>query len=293
MNPAPGVSATVPLSPARIAAMRRDILPGRSITLGVTWLYLTFMVLMPLGGLMLLAGRSEPAALWQALFSHRIHQAFLLSLGASAIAAALAVPTGLVVAWTLVRVPFPGRALVDALIDIPFALPTAVSGIALAWLYSPQGWLGQWLVPAGFEIAYTRPGIVLALFFVGMPFVVRTTQPVIEALDRSREEAAATLGASPGTTFLRVVLPVLRPALITGFALAFARGVGEYGSVVFIAGNMPLRTEIAPVLIMNRLEEFDYAGAAVLALALLLVSFFALWVLNAVGRRLPGGAHVA
>jgi sulfate/thiosulfate transport system permease protein len=287
---APQVSAA---SVARIEARRRDILPGRLATLGITSVWLGSIVILPLLGLLLLAATSEPADILAAVTDRRIRAAFALSLGASALAALAALPVGMVIAWTLVRVKFPGRAFVDALIDIPFALPTAVSGIALAWLYSPSGWFGSWLVPAGFQIAYSRPGIFMALFFVGMPFVVRTTQPVIEALDRSREEAAWTLGASPVQTFFRVILPVLRPALLTGFALAFARGVGEYGSVIFIAGNMPLRTEIAPVLIVNRLEEFDYAGAAVLALALLMVSFGALWVLNSVGRKMPGGSHVA
>jgi sulfate transport system permease protein len=204
-----------------------------------------------------------------------------LSFGASLLAALLNGGFGLLVAWVLVRYRFPGKRLIDAMVDLPFALPTAVAGIALTTLYAPNGWLGRLLIPLGVKVAYTPLGVVVALVFIGLPFVVRTLQPVIEELDRDAEQAAATLGASPWQSFARVIMPALWPALLTGFALAFARGVGEYGSVIFIAGNRPMKSEIAPLLIVTRLEQYDYAGATAIAVVMLVISFALMLAINA------------
>jgi sulfate transport system permease protein len=217
---------------------------------------------------------------WKVIASPRALAAYRLSFGASLLAAALNVAFGVLVAWVLARYRFPGRALVDALVDLPFALPTAVSGIALTAVYSRNGWLGRFLEPLGVKATFSPIGVVLALTFIGLPFVIRTVQPVLEDLDPELEEAAAVLGADRGQTFRLVILPALVPAALTGFALAFARALGEYGSVVFISGNMPLRTEIAPLLIMTRLEQYDYAGAAAIATVLLLASFLLLLCIN-------------
>jgi sulfate transport system permease protein len=229
--------------------------------------------------------------LWAAVTTPRVLASYRLSLLASLTAAIISAVFGLIVAWVLVRYPFPGRRLVDALVDLPFALPTAVAGIALTTLYGPNGWLGARLAPLGIKVAFTPLGIVVALTFIGLPFVIRTLQPVLEDLEADVEEAAASLGASRWATFRRVLLPAIRPALTTGFALAFARAVGEYGSVVFISGNMPMRTEIAPLLIMTKLEQFDYAGASAIAVVLLVISFTLLVTINLLSSRsrLAGG----
>jgi sulfate transport system permease protein len=260
---------------------RRNNMPGFRLTLGFTVFYLATLVLLPLSGLVWKASALSLAQLWEVIASERALAAYRLSFGASFVAALLNVVFGGLVAWVLARYSFPGRRFIDAAVDLPFALPTAVAGIALTWVYSEHGWLGRYLVPLGLEIAFRPAGVVVALAFVGLPFVVRTVQPVLLELDPEVEEAAACLGASRWQTFRRVLFPRLVPALVAGFALAFARALGEYGSVVFISGNMPLRTEIAPLLIVGRLEQFDYAGATGIALALLVVSFVLLVGINA------------
>ena len=266
------------------ALRRQQVLPGFLGSGLVTVSVLGSLVVLPLCALLVFAARVEPAAVAAALTDARVLAALRLSFGASLFAASVSVPIGLLLAWVLGRHEFPGRRAMDALVDIPFALPTAVSGIALAWLYGPHGWVGQLLAPLGIQVAFQRAGIVLALIFIGLPLVVRSIQPVVAELRRDHEEAAATLGATGLQTFLRVTLPALRPALLTGFALSFARGVGEYGSVIFIAGNMPLRTEVAPLLIVSRLEMYDYAGAFVIAVAMLAVSACTLLLLGRIQR---------
>lgn len=257
-----------------------SILPGFGLTLGYTIFYLTVIILIPLAALI---WRSAELG-WQEFISIALDERTLRSLevsfGSALIAAGINVVFGVVTAWVLVRYRFPGRRLLDAVIDLPFALPTAVAGISLAALYAPKGWIGQLFAPLGIKIAFTPAGIVVALIFVGLPFIVRTVQPVMEELDREVEEAAATLGASRFQTLLYVVLPALVPAILTGFALAFARAVGEYGSVIFIAGNIPYVSEIAPLLIVIRLEEFHYAGATSIASIMLLISFAMLLLIN-------------
>jgi sulfate transport system permease protein len=253
--------------------MRRRVLPGFGISLGYALTYLGLIVLLPLAALAWKAAGIGPHGLLRLLESPRTLAALKLSFGGALLAALLNVFIGLLVAWALVRYRFPGRRLFDALIDLPFALPTAVAGIALTAIYAPNGWLGRWLVPLGIQVAYAPPGVLLAMVFVGFPFVVRTLQPVLQSLERDVEEAAESLGATRRQTFLRVILPVLVPTLLTGFALALARAVGEYGSVIFIAGNIPMRSEIAPLLIVQKLEEFDYAGAAALGVVMLVFSF--------------------
>jgi sulfate transport system permease protein len=260
---------------------RRNNMPGFRLTLGFTVFYLVTLVLLPLSGLLWKAADLSPVKFWEVVASERALAAYRLSFGASFVAALINVVFGGLVAWVLARYPFPGRRFVDAAVDLPFALPTAVAGIALTWVYSEHGWLGRFLVPLGLEVAFRPAGVVLALAFVGLPFVVRTVQPVLLDLDPEVEEAAACLGANRWQTFRRVLFPRLVPSLVAGFALAFARALGEYGSVVFISGNMPLRTEIAPLLIVGRLEQFDYAGATGIALALLVVSFVLLVGINA------------
>ncbi|WP_233155016.1 sulfate ABC transporter permease subunit CysT [Candidimonas nitroreducens] len=257
-----------------------SVLPGFGPALGCTLVYLSLVVLIPLSALALEALQLAPARILALLDSPRVLAAFRVSLGCACAAALAAGALGLLVAWVMVRHDFPGRKLLDALIDLPFALPTAVAGIVLTTLYSPKGWLGQWFAPWGIKIAYTPLGIVMALIFIGLPFVVRTVQPVLQELDPALEEAAASLGAGRGHVFRRVILPNILPALLTGFALAFARGVGEYGSVIFIAGNMPMRSEIVPLLIVTQLQQFDYAGATAIALAMLAVSFTLLLLIN-------------
>lgn len=263
---------------------RHTILPGLGLTLGVTLLYLSLLVLIPLAGLFLRSSALGWEELWREITDPRALAAYRLSFGAAFAAAAVNAVAGSVVAWTLVRYRFPGRRLLDAMVDLPFALPTAVSGIALTSLFAPAGWVGRWLAPLGVQVAFTRLGVVVALTLIGLPFVVRTLQPAVEELAADVEEAAATLGAGRWITFRRVIFPALLPALSTGFALAFARGVGEYGSVIFIAGNLPMRTEITPLLIVIQLEQYDVAGATALGAAMLVVSFALLLAINLLQR---------
>jgi len=259
---------------------RHDVLPGFGLAMGFTLFYLSLIVLIPLSTLFWKSGSLGWSGFWQAATAPRVVASYKLTFGASLAAAAVNAVFGLVVAWVLVRYRFPGRRLMDALVDLPFALPTAVAGIALTTLYAPTGWLGAPLERAGIKVAFTPLGIVVALTFIGLPFVVRTLQPVLEDLDPEVEEAAASLGAARGQTLLRVVLPAIAPVWITGFALAFARALGEYGSVVFIAGNMPMRTEITPLVIVTKLEQYDYAGATAVAVVTLVASAVLLLALN-------------
>jgi sulfate transport system permease protein len=263
-----------------VSASRRNVLPGFNLALGFTLVYLSLIVLIPLSAAFIRTTAMSWDAFVAAVSTPRVIASFRLTFGASLIAAAVNAVFGLIVAWVLVRYRFPGRKLIDALVDLPFALPTAVAGIALTAIYSAKGWLGQILEPHGIKVAFTPLGVVVALIFVGLPFVVRTVQPVLEDLEREQEEAASSLGASRGQTFIRVILPVILPALITGFALAFARAIGEYGSVIFIAGNMPMISEIAPLLIITKLEQYDYAGATAIAVVMLTLSFLLLLVVN-------------
>jgi sulfate transport system permease protein len=257
-----------------------SVIPGFGLTLGFTLAYLGLIVLLPLAALVARTSGLGPAELWAIATTPRVVAAFRVSFGTALIAAVINVFFGLLVAWVLVRYRFPGHRLVDAMVDLPFALPTAVAGIALTALYAPNGWVGRLLDPLGIKVAYTPLGIIVALTFIGLPFIVRTVQPVLQDLEVEHEEAAASLGAGRWQTFNRVIFPAILPALITGFALAFARGVGEYGSVIFIAGNMPAVSEIVPLLIVSKLEQFDYAGATVLAVMMLLASFLLLLTIN-------------
>jgi sulfate transport system permease protein len=257
-----------------------EALPGFGLSLGVTLSYLALVVLLPLSTLVLKTAGISAERWWELATSERALASYRLTFGAAALAAAINLFFGLIVAWVLERYRFPGVKVVNALVDLPFALPTAVAGIALASLFAPNGWYGAILEPLGWKIAYAPAGVVVALTFVGLPFVVRTVQPVLRDLDPALEEASATLGASRGSTIRRVLLPEILPAALTGFVLALARGLGEYGSVIFIAGNLPMRSEITSLLIMIRLEEFDYAGATAMALVFLLASFLLLLVLN-------------
>ncbi len=259
---------------------RASILPGFWPTFGFSVLYLSLIVLVPLSAVFLKTATSSWSHFWGAISSPGVVASYRLSFGASLAAAAVNVVFGLVVAWVLVRYQFPGKRLADALVDLPFALPTAVAGIALTSLYTEHGWIGRWLAPLGIRVAFTRLGVFVALVFIGLPFVVRSVQPVLEDVDPQIEEAAASLGASRWVTFMRVVFPILRPALLTGFAMAFARALGEYGSVIFISGNMPMRTEITPLLIVTRLEQYDYTGATAIALVMLVASFVLLLTIN-------------
>lgn len=256
-------------------------MPGFTLTLGFTLAWLGLIVLIPLAGLFVQSAALGWDGFWNIVAEERVLGALRLSFATALAAASINALLGLLLAWVLVRYRFPGKRLVDALIDLPFALPTAVAGIALATLYAPNGWIGSLLEPLGVKVAYTPTGIVIALVFIGLPFVVRTVQPVLEELDSELEEAAATLGATRWQTATKIILPTLLPALLTGFALALARGVGEYGSVIFIAGNLPYVSEIAPLLIVIRLEEFDYEGATAVAVAMLLISFALLFFINA------------
>ncbi|MBX3566885.1 MAG: sulfate ABC transporter permease subunit CysT [Rhizobiaceae bacterium] len=259
---------------------RPSIIPGFGLTLGFTIAYLTLIILIPLAGIVWRTSGLGFQGFWAIASDQRVQRALEISFGTSFIAALINVVFGTLVAWVLVRYHFPGRRIVDAAVDLPFALPTAVAGIALAAIYAPNGWVGQLLAPLGIKVAFTPVGIVVALVFIGLPFVVRTVQPVMEEIDREVEEAAATLGANRFQTISRVILPGLAPAILTGFALAFARAVGEYGSVIFIAGNIPFVSEIAPLLIVIRLEEFDYQGATAIAAIMLVLSFAMLFVIN-------------
>jgi sulfate transport system permease protein len=264
---------------------KRRILPGFGLTLGFTLVYLSLIVLLPLSAAFLKASGLGWEAFFRAISAPRVIASFEVSFGLSLLAAAINAAFGGVVAWVLVRYRFPGQRVLEALVDLPFALPTAVAGISLATIYGPHGWFGHPILEAtGIKIAYTQLGILLALIFVGLPFVVRTLQPVLENLDLEYEEAAASLGAGRLQTIFRVVGPELFPSLVTGFALAFARALGEYGSVVFIAGNMPMKTEIVPLLIITKLEQYDYRGATAIAVVMLIVSFLFLLAINALQR---------
>jgi len=259
----------------------RRVLPGFGLSLGFTLAYLSLIVLVPLAAVFLKTATLSFSAFWDTVSSPRVVATYKLSFGASLLAAAINVVFGLMLAWSLVRYSFPGRKIVDALVDLPFALPTAVAGIALTALYAKNGWLGQYLEPLGIKVAFTPLGILVALVFIGLPFVVRTIQPVLEELDTEIEEAAACLGATRWQTVVRVVMPALLPAILTGFALAFARAVGEYGSVIFIAGNLPMVSEITPLIIITKLEQYDYAGATAVASVMLVASFILLLLINA------------
>ena len=265
----------VPKRPAR------RVLPGFGLTLGYTMVYLSLLVLIPLSAVFIRSFGLGWGHFWEVVTAPRVLASLTLSFGASLIAASINLFFGLIVAWVLVRYAFPFKRLVDAMVDLPFALPTAVAGIALTALYAPNGWLGSWLKPWGIQVAFTPLGVVVALTFIGLPFVVRTLQPVLEDLDQEVEQAAATLGASALQAFARVILPALWPALLTGFALSFARAVGEYGSVIFIAGNMPMKSEIAPLLIVTKLEQYDFAGATAIAVVMLVFSFALMLSINA------------
>ncbi|WPP70899.1 sulfate ABC transporter permease subunit CysT [Acinetobacter pittii] len=261
-------------------SQRSRVLPGFGLSLGFTLAYVSFIVLIPLAAVFIKSFGIGWDGLWEILTSERILKSLQLSFSSALIAAFINVVFGLLLAWCLVRYNFPGKRLVDALVDLPFALPTAVAGIALTSLYAPTGWIGQYLEPLGIQVAYTPIGITLALVFIGIPFIVRTVQPVLSDIETELEEAASALGANRWQTITKIILPILLPALFTGFALAFARGVGEYGSVIFIAGNQPFKTEIAPLMIISRLEEYDYAGATTIAAVMLVLSFIILFAIN-------------
>lgn len=264
----------------KVTLKQRSILPGFGLTMGFTIVYLSLIVLIPLSATFLKASSLSWAQFWHTVSSPRALASYRLSFGASFLSALINVVFGVLVAWVLVRYRFSGRRLFDAMVDLPFALPTAVAGIALTTLYTKNGWLGRYLDQLGIKAAYSRLGVVVALTFIGLPFVVRTVQPVLEDLDREMEEAAASLGANRWQTFARIIVPAIVPATLTGFALAFARAVGEYGSVVFISGNMPMHTEITPLLIITKLEQYDYAGATALAAVMLVFSFTLLLSIN-------------
>jgi sulfate transport system permease protein len=259
---------------------QHSVLPGFRLTLGYTLLYLSLIVLIPLSALFLRTTSMSWEEFSQAVFNPRVVASYKLTFGASLVGALVNVVFGFIVAWSLVRYRFPGRKLLDALVDLPFALPTAVSGIALTAIFAKTGWLGQYAEAIGWKTAFSPTGVAIALTFVGLPFVVRSLQPALEELDAENEEAAASLGASRWQTFRRVIVPSVLPALLTGFALAFARALGEYGSVVFISGNMPMKTEIASLLIISKLEQYDYAGATAIAVVMLLASFAILLAIN-------------
>ncbi|MFN7644435.1 MAG: sulfate ABC transporter permease subunit CysT [Burkholderiales bacterium] len=298
-------SAALPLdrpAPRRRTGPRRfGVLPGFGLSMGYTLMYLGLIVLIPLSSLIFKTLDLSWTQFWAAVSAPRVVASYRLTFGASLLAAAINGLFGLIVAWVLVRYPFPGRRIVDALVDLPFALPTAVAGIALSALYAPNGWIGSVFAQWGIKIAFTPIGVVIALVFIGLPFVVRTVQPVLEEAERELEEAAASLGANRLQTFLRVILPTVLPALLTGMALALARAIGEYGSVIFIAGNLPMVSEITPLLIITKLEQYDYAGATAIALVMLSISFVMLAVINGLqwwqAKRLgadgarPGGSR--
>jgi sulfate transport system permease protein len=275
---ADGARVLYPRTPARRKA---SVLPGFGLSLGFTITYLSLIVLLPLAAAFIRTASLTWPAFWSIVTAPRVVASYQLTFGAALAAAVVNAGFGLLVAWVLVRYRFPGRRIADALVDLPFALPTAVAGIALTGLFAANGWFGAWLAPLGIKVAFTPLGVFVALTFIGLPFVVRTVQPVLEELPRELEEAAATLGATRGATFARVVLPIVLPALITGFALAFARAIGEYGSVIFIAGNMPMISEITPLIIITKLEQYDYAGATALAVVMLVMSFLLLLGINA------------
>jgi sulfate transport system permease protein len=274
------VGSVAPKTPVPKRSQSRGSLPGFGLSFGVTLTYLALIVLIPLAGLAWKTTSLSGRELVDAILSPRALAAYRLSFGAAAVAAGVNAVFGLMLAWVLARYQFPGHGLIDAMVDLPFALPTAVAGIALTSLFTENGWLGRWLEPLGIKVAFAPAGIAVAMTFVGLPFVVRAVQPILIDIDPNMEEVAATLGASRLETFRRVMLPAVTPALVTGFTLAFARAVGEYGSIVFISGNMPMRTEIVPLLIVTKLEQYDYAGATAIALFMLVVSFALLLMIN-------------
>jgi sulfate transport system permease protein len=279
-----GAVITAPLPGAAAPSRRggsRKVLPGFNLSLGYTLFYLCLIVLVPLAALVLKTFTLTWDQFWAAVSSPRVLASYRLTFGASFIAACVNVVFGLLVAWVLVRYRFPGKRIVDALVDLPFALPTAVAGISLTALLAGNGWIGQYLEPLGIKLAFTPGGVVIALIFIGLPFVVRTVQPVLEESEVELEEAAMCLGATRAQTFVKVILPSISPALLTGFAMAFARAIGEYGSVIFIAGNMPMVSEITPLVIVGKLEQYDYAGATAVAVVMLVFSFVLLLVINA------------
>jgi sulfate transport system permease protein len=264
---------------------RQSILPGFWPSFSYTTLYLTLIVLIPLSAVFLKSFSVSWEQFWRTIMAPPVLAAYRLSFGASLVAGGISAAIGFLVAWVLVRYEFQGKAIADALVDLPFALPTAVAGIALTSLYTEGGWVGRYLAPLGIKVAFTPLGVVVALTFIGLPFVIRSVQPVLEDADQELEEAAASLGASRWQTFYKVILPMTRPALLTGFALAFARALGEYGSVIFISGNLPMKTQIAPLLIVAKLEQYDYAGATAIAVVMLVASFVLLLGINALQRR--------
>ncbi|MFZ7310719.1 sulfate ABC transporter permease subunit CysT [Comamonas jiangduensis] len=287
----PSLGAT---APARRGRGAKRVLPGFGLTLGYTLFYLSIIVLIPLSALIFKTFELTWEQFWEAVSAPRVVASYKLTFGASFLAAVVNLLFGLLIAWVLVRYKFPGKKIVDALVDLPFALPTAVAGISLTALLAGNGWVGQYLEPLGIQLAFNPNGIVIALIFIGLPFVVRTVQPVLEDSEKELEEAATSLGASRWQIFYKVILPSILPALMTGFAMAFARAVGEYGSVIFIAGNMPMISEITPLIIIGKLEQYDYAGATAVAVVMLLISFVLLLVINALQawQRRHAGAPV-
>jgi sulfate transport system permease protein len=259
---------------------RKNVLPGFNLSLGYTIFYLSLIVLIPLSAAFIKTTELSLNEFWAVVSTPRVVASYKLTFGASFIAALINAVFGLLSAWVLVRYTFPGKKIIDALVDLPFALPTAVAGIALTAVYSNNGWIGSWLEPHGIKVAFTPLGVVVALTFIGLPFVVRTVQPVLEDLEAETEEAAASLGANRWQTFYKIIFPAIWPALLTGFALAFARAIGEYGSVIFIAGNMPMVSEITPLIIITKLEQYDYAGATAVAVVMLVISFILLFAIN-------------
>ena len=259
---------------------RKNVLPGFNLSLGYTIFYLSLIVLIPLSAAFIKTTELSLNEFWAVVSTPRVVASYKLTFGASFIAALINAVFGLLTAWVLVRYTFPGKKIIDALVDLPFALPTAVAGIALTAVYSNNGWIGSWLEPHGIKVAFTPLGVVVALTFIGLPFVVRTVQPVLEDLEAETEEAAASLGANRWQTFYKIIFPSIWPALLTGFALAFARAIGEYGSVIFIAGNMPMVSEITPLIIITKLEQYDYAGATAVAVVMLVISFILLFAIN-------------
>lgn len=259
---------------------KKHLLPGFGLSLGYTLVYLSLIVLIPLAAVFLRTTELSFSEFWAVVTTPRVLATYRLTFGASLLAALINLVFGLLTAWVLVRYQFYGKKILDALVDLPFALPTAVAGISLTAIYAPNGWLGQWLEPHGIKVAFTPLGVVVALTFIGLPFVVRTVQPVLEDFSTELEEAAASLGANRWQTFFKVILPAIWPALLTGFSLSFARAVGEYGSVIFIAGNMPMISEITPLMIITKLEQYDYAGATAIAVVMLVISFILLLLIN-------------
>ncbi len=287
------ISLPLPAAGAVRKRAPKRVLAGFNLTLGYTLMYLSLIVLIPLSALVFKTFTLTWAQFWAAVASPRVVASYQLTFGASLVAALVNVVFGLLVAWVLVRYTFPGKKIVDALVDLPFALPTAVAGIALTALLADNGWVGQVLAPYGIQLAFNRNGIVIALIFIGLPFVVRTVQPVLEDMEKELEEAATCLGATRWQTFRFVIFPTIAPALLTGFAMAFARAIGEYGSVIFIAGNMPMVSEITPLIIIGKLEQYDYAGATAVAVVMLVFSFVLLLIINALQawqRRRSGAA---